>query len=103
MFSLEIHIRNITPDERIRQLRTQGLSLAEVAQESGVTVAVVRRVCGKLDSADEAAWRLCQEEIARRIDAEPICWSEKVVRWVAETGQSGATLLRVLKRCRESG
>jgi hypothetical protein len=102
MFSLEIAFRKITPDERIRQLRAQRLSLAEVAQESGATVAVVRRVCGKLDPAAEASRRRRQEQIARRIDAEPICWTEKVVRWVAETGQSGATLWRVLKRCRES-
>jgi hypothetical protein len=82
--------------------RSEGLSLADVAQASGATVAVVRRVCGKLDAAVEAARRL-QEQIARRIDAEPICWAEKVVRWVAETGQSGATLWRVLKRCGSSG
>ena len=67
------------------------------------TVAIMSRVCGKLDPAEEAARRRRQEEIARRLDAEPICWAEKVVRWVAETGQSGATLWRVLKRCREAG
>ena len=102
MFSLEIAFRKITPDEMIRQLRAEGLSLADVAQQSGATVAVVRRVCGKLDPAEEAARRLSQEQIARRIDAEPICWAEKVIRWVAETGQCGATFWRVLKRCREA-
>jgi hypothetical protein len=99
---LEIAFRKITPDEMIRQLRAEGLSLADVAQQSGATVAVVRRVCGKLDQAEEAARRGRQEEIACRIDAEPICWTEKVVRWVAETGQSGATLWRVLKRCQKT-
>jgi hypothetical protein len=53
------------------------------------------QVFGTLQAA-----RRRQEQIARRIDAEPICWAEKVVRWVAETGQGGATPWRVLKRCK---
>ncbi len=56
---------------------------------------VVRRVVGKLD---RAAIRQRQEEVARRINAEPLTWSEKVARWNAETGLSEATLCRALQR-----
>lgn len=99
MFSLEIAFRNITPEQRIRQLRSEGLSLAEVAKQAETTPAVVRRIVGKLDPDAEAARRVAQMEVARRIDAQPLPWSEKAELWTAETGQSGTTFWRVLKRC----
>jgi hypothetical protein len=63
-----------------------------------VTVATVRRIVGKLDPA--AKERRCreQEETARRINAGPGSWSDKVQRWKAETGRSEATFFRILKR-----
>jgi hypothetical protein len=82
--------------DRIRQLRAEGLSLAEVARQAGSTVNVVRRVVGKLD---QAAIRAQQEEIAREIDRHPLPWSGKVALWKERTGQSGATFWRVLRRC----
>jgi hypothetical protein len=81
----------------IRQLRSEGLTLAGVAELTGVTVAVVRRVAGKLD---HAARRKQQEDIALQIDNEPVTWHEKVARWKEQTGRSEATFWRVLKRCK---
>jgi hypothetical protein len=86
------------PVDEIRQLRSQGLSVAEIASQTGTTLAVVRRVVGKLDPQTVADRRRHQEETARRIDAELVLWSEKAKRWTAETGQSAATFWRVLKR-----
>ena len=103
MFSLEISFRKITPEQEIRQLRAEGLSVAKIAIRVNVSDSVVRRLCGKLDPAVAEAHRRRQDEIAQRIDAMPICWGEKVRLWIAETGQCGATLFRVLKRCRKSG
>ena len=59
-------------------------------------MAVVRRVVGKVDV--EAARRQ-QEATARRINAEPLAWSEKVAMWKEQTGQCAVTFWRVLKRC----
>jgi hypothetical protein len=72
--------------------------VAEIAKRTKTTAAIVRRIVGKLDPQDVAKRRRLQEETARRIDAEPLPWSEKAKRWAAETGQSGATFWRVLKR-----
>ncbi len=72
-----------------------GHSLAEISTRTGTTVGVVRRVVGKLD---RPAMRLRQEEVARRINAEALAWSEKVARWQAETGLSEATFWRALQR-----
>jgi hypothetical protein len=85
--------------DKIRQLRSLGLSISEIASKTETTVAIVRRVVGKLDPQTVSNRRRHQEETARRIDAEPLSWSEKAKRWTAETGQSGATFWRVLKRC----
>jgi hypothetical protein len=82
-------------------LRSLGLSVAEIAKRTETTAAIVRRIVGKLDPGEMAEKRRLQEETARRIDAEPLTWSEKAKRWTAETGQSGATLWRVLKRVHE--
>ena len=100
MFWLEIHFRNSTPEEKIRQLRAEGLSLAEVARQAGSTEVVVRRVVGKVD---RAAIRTQQERVARQIEAEPLAWSGKVALWKERMGQSEATFWRVLKRCVTSG
>jgi hypothetical protein len=69
--------------------------LAEIARQTGSTVAVVRRIVGKVD---QEARRKQQAEVAQRIDGEPLGWGEKVARWGAETGQSEVTFWRVLKR-----
>ena len=69
------------PIDEIRQLRAVGLGLAEIAKQTGSTVAVIRRIVGKVD---QEARRLQQEEVARRIDAEPLTWKEKAARWTAE-------------------
>jgi hypothetical protein len=99
VFDLEIRLRNDTPEQQIRQLRSRGLSVAEIARQTDTTPAVVRRVVGKLDPEAVAERRRLQEETARRINAEPLSWSEKAKSWTAETGQSEATFWRVLKRC----
>ena len=98
MFSLEISFRKTTPEQMIQQLRSAGLSIVKVAVESGTTPAVVRRVVGKVDPQQEAARQRQQDEIAGRIDAEPLPWSKKAELWIAETGQSETTFWRVLKR-----
>ena len=99
MFGVLTTFRNPNPVERIRQLRAQGLSVAEVAAQVGTTVGVVRGVCGNLDPEEERRHRSRQDEIACRIDTEASTWPEKVARWKEETGQSETTLWRVLKRC----
>jgi hypothetical protein len=85
----------------IRQLRAEGLSLAEVAKQAQSTPAVVRRIVGRLDPLAEEARRKAQVKVARRIDALPLPWLEKAKLWTEETGQSGTTFWRVLKRCGE--
>jgi len=95
MFSLEIRFSNPTPVEEIRQLRSEGSSLAEVAERAGTTVAKVRRLVPKVDKAAQCRQ---QEETARAIDALPLTWGEKAKRWKEQTGQSGTTLWRVLQR-----
>lgn len=94
-FGTTVSTRDSAPIERIRQLRADGLSLAEIARQAGSTAAVVRWVVGKVD---QEARRKKQEEIARRIDGEPQSWGAKVAHWKAETGQSDVTFGRVLKR-----
>lgn len=94
---------NDPPELEIRQLRSLGLSVAEIAKRTEMTAAVVRRIVGKLDPGEVARRRRLQEETARRINAEPLPWSEKAARWTAETGQSGATFWRVLTRIDEAG
>lgn len=84
-----------TPVDRILQLRAEKLSVAKIAHLTGSTTAVVRRIVGKLD---QVARRKRQEAAARRINAEDLSWGEKAARWKAETGQSEATLWRVLNR-----
>lgn len=70
--------------------------MAEIAKQTGTTVAVVRRLVGKVDRV-----AICrqQDTTARRIDAEPLRWCEKVAMWKEQTGQSEATFWRVLRRC----
>lgn len=95
MFTAEIRFSEATPEERIKQLRGSGLSLASVAEQTGMSVAVVRRVVGKVDK--ERIQRN-HEEAAKRIDTEGGTWAEKVAKWKAETGRCGVTFWRVLKR-----
>jgi hypothetical protein len=59
---------------------------------------MVRRIVGKLNPAEKERRRKVQDATAARIDAGPETWPEKVRRWKAETGQSEATFLRVIKR-----
>jgi hypothetical protein len=61
-------------------------------------VSEVRRIVGKLDPAERERRRKEQEATASRINAGTGSWSEKVKRWEAETGQSEATLFRIIKR-----
>ena len=58
----------------------------------------VRRIVGKLDPAEKDRRRREQEATAARINSGSEPWAEKVGRWKAETGQSGATLFRIIKR-----
>ena len=102
LFGMLVAFRNDTPLDQIRLLREEGYSLAEIAIQTGTTVAVVRRLCGTLDPEEQRRHRLRQEDIAQRIDVEPLPWSEKVARWTVETGQSEGTLWRVLQRIRRS-
>ena len=74
----------VTPVEEIRRLRAQGLPLAEIARQAGTTIPIVRRVVGKPDSTPQLQR---QEDIARRIHALGIPWSEQVTAWQAETGR----------------
>jgi hypothetical protein len=62
-------------------------------------VATIRRIVGKLDPAEKERRRMEQEATATRISTESGSWADKVKRWIAETGQSGATFWRVLRRC----
>jgi hypothetical protein len=88
--------------DEIRQLRALGRSVAEIARKTGATIATVRRIVGKLGPAEKERHRKEQEEIATRINAGPGAWSRKVKQWKAETGQSEATLFRVLERLRSA-
>lgn len=72
--------------------------MAEIAKRTETTPAVVRRLVGTLDPETVAEKRRHQEEIARRIDAQPLPWSAKAELWKHDTGQSETTLWRILKR-----
>ena len=95
--------RKDIPVVEIRQLRAEGCSVAEIARRTGATVSEVRRIVGKLNPAEKERRRKEQDATAARINAGPGRWSEKVRQWEAETGQSGATLWRVLHRPRKAG
>ena len=84
-----------TPVEEIRLLRLKGLSLAGIAQQSGTTVPIVRRVVGTLD---RTLGRKKQDDVARKVHALGGSWSERAAAWRAETGQCEVTYWRVLKR-----
>ena len=90
------------PVVEIRQLRAEGCSVAEIARRTGTTVSEVRRIVGKLIPAEKEKRRKEQEATAARINAQSGSWSEKVRRWIAETGQSEATFFRVLERRRSA-
>jgi hypothetical protein len=102
LFSLDVHSANACrkdiPADEIRQLRAEGHSVAEIARRTGATVSEVRRIVGKLDPAEKERRRKEQEATAARINARSEPWPEKVRRWKAETGQSEATLFRIIKR-----
>jgi hypothetical protein len=102
LFSLDVHCANACrkdiPVDEIRQLRAAGCSVAEIARRTRETVAEVRRIVGKLDPADKERRRKEQEATAARINARSEPWPEKVRHWKAATGQSEATLFRIIKR-----
>jgi hypothetical protein len=66
-------------------------------------VSEVRRIGGKLDPAVKDRRRKEQEATAARINSRSEPWAEKVRRWKAEIGQSGATLFRIIKRIEGRG
>jgi hypothetical protein len=76
-------------------MRSEGNSLTEIAEATGTTTGVVRRIVGPIDRTAAAHQR---EEVARRIDGLSLSWNEKVQQWIDETGQSGTTFWRVLQR-----
>ncbi len=80
-------------------MRSAGNSLAEIAQATETTVAVVRRIVGPADRAGSARR---QEEVALGIDGLDLPWKEKVARWREQTEQSETTFWRALKRCSHS-
>ena len=84
------------------QLRENGLSVSKIAEMTGIAHGVVRRIVGKLDPAEVQKARQRQADTARQIDSLPIRWPEKIARWKEQTGQSSATLWRVLKKTRFS-
>ncbi len=79
-------------------MRSAGNSLAEIAQATETTVAVVRRIVGPADRAGSARR---QEEVALRIDGLDLPWKEKARQWTEATGQSETTFWRVLQRIKE--
>ena len=101
MFAFGIKLREAdpTPADAILQLRAEGVSVADIARRTASSESRVRRIVGKLN---HASVRAKQEEIAAKIGAEPVRWSEKIERWRSETGQSEATLWRVLKRLQQA-
>jgi hypothetical protein len=76
-------------------MRSAGNSLAEIAEATETTVAVVRRIVGPADRAGVAR-RL--EEVAVRIDGLDLPWKGKVRQWTEETRLCGTTFWRVLQR-----
>lgn len=100
LFGSSVTFRNSTPEEQIRQLRNEGLTIAEIVAQVGVSERVVRRVVGKVE---RTARRQEREEIAREIDGEAISWVEKVARWREQTGLSETSFWRALRRCGRSG
>jgi hypothetical protein len=99
LFGVEVRLHGDSPDVQILQLRSIGLSVAEIARQTETSPTVVRRIVGKLDPQAAADRRRTQVEIARCIKSEPLTWFQKVKRWKEETGQSEATFRRVLRRC----
>ncbi len=85
------------------ELREKGLSVSKIAKLTGTADGVVRRIVGKLDPTEVQKARQRQIDQARQIDSLPISWPEKIARWKEQTGQSSATLWRVLKKTRFSG
>lgn len=101
LFTGEITHKTTTQESRIRALRQEGKSLAEIASETGTTVAIVRRIVGKLDPSVQTYKKQQLQEIAKRIEAEGGTWAEKVIKWQSATKTSGTTFWRVLKRQRQ--
>ena len=87
----------------MRELRSQGLPLSDIAKRTGSTVAVVRRIVGKVDPEAERERRRQLDAIALRIDAEPLTFNEKAERWKAETGKCAVTFWRTVKRAKGEG
>ncbi len=89
-----------TPREKIKQLREHGHSLQAIADATGTTVAIVRKIVGTTDGGKAKLKE--QEATARRIEAEGGTWTEKVKKWKKATGKSEATFWRVLRRAGKS-
>jgi len=79
----------------IKKLRASGYSLTEIAAETGISAAVVRRL---VEKTDWETIRQRYEEIAMRLNREKTGNAEKLAKWTAETGKSSATYWRALRR-----
>ena len=49
----------------------------------------------------ESDWARIREEVARRINAQPLPWEVKVEVWEEEMAESETTFAKVLRRCGE--
>jgi hypothetical protein len=96
-FTVEVIFRTIPNEDRIRKLRTQGLSLPEIAEATGSTPAAMRRIVGPLDPKKEAQRRRDLNAIAKRINSEPGTWKQKTAKWKTATGHSDTMFWRNLK------
>ena len=95
MFQEDVVFFEPRPLDTIKNLRSSGLSLTEIAAQTGTPATVVRRL---VEKTDWAKIKRQHEEVAVRIDREEIGNAEKLARWAAETGKSSATYWRALRR-----
>lgn len=91
----EIRLDAPVPGEQIKRLRSEGVSVADIACQFGISLRMVQRVIGTLDPR---RW----ERIAERIEREGGSRVAKIRKWKAETGKSDTTYWRALRRLRRS-
>ena len=58
-------------------------------------------VNNKSTQPTEERWARIREEVARRINAQPLPWDVMVEVWQEEMAESETTFAKVLKRCGE--